>query len=107
MRTCKNCAFCLKKKNSTQDLCIKIGNLCRVIVGYPDREGCTDHQYAEAELLPIMDQAVELLDSIRITLSVPNSRKAEKIIIAYSHLCNRENFIELFQDNSNLNLEAQ
>lgn len=107
MRTCNNCAFCLKKKNSTQDLCIKIGNLCRVAVGYPDREGCTDHQFAEAELLPIMDQAVELLDSIRITLSLPNSRKAERVISAYSHLCTRENFIDLFQDHSNFHVEVE
>lgn len=107
MRTCDNCAYCLKQKNASRDLCIKIGNLCRVAVGTPDREGCTDHQFAEAELLPIMGQAVELLDSIRITLSLPNSRKAERVISAYSHLCTRENFIELFQDNSNLNLEVE
>ncbi|PKN85600.1 MAG: hypothetical protein CVU46_10545 [Chloroflexi bacterium HGW-Chloroflexi-8] len=107
MRTCNNCAFQLRKKSGSQDLCIKIGNLCRVAVGRPERDSCTDHQYAEVELLPIMDQAVELLDSIRITLSLPNSRKAERIIIAYSHLCTRGDFGELFQNENRVYVEAE
>lgn len=87
MRNCYNCAFRLAKKHKTLDLCIKVGNLCRVIVAEPESHGCTEHQLSEAALLPVADAAVELLDSIRVALSPPLERRALEIIISHSHLC--------------------
>ncbi len=86
MRNCYNCAFRLAKKHKTLDLCIKVGNLCRVIVAEPESQGCTEHQFSEVALRPVADAAVELLDSVRVTMSPALEKKALQIIISHSHL---------------------
>lgn len=107
MRACNNCAYRLKKKNSNQDLCIKIGNLCRVAVGYPDRDSCTDHQLAESELIPVLDEAVELLKRLLDAMSPPNCWRAERFISAHSHLCTRDKFSMDSWDYSNFDVEVK
>jgi hypothetical protein len=89
MRICYNCAFREAKKKKTMDLCIKIGNLCRVLFADPESQGCTEHQFSEAALRPVADAAVELLYSVRVTMSPALEKKALQIINAHSHLCIR------------------
>jgi hypothetical protein len=71
------------------ELCIKAGNLCRVARG-GDPFKCSDHQLMESEWRPVLDDAIELLDSVRVTMSPALEKRVIKVIDAHSHLGNRE-----------------
>jgi len=91
MRTCDNCVYQLLRGN--QELCIKAGNLCRVARDL-ESKFCSDHQLNESSWRPLMDESIELLDTVSIT-SGSLEKKANKIIDAYSHLGIRESFKKL------------
>ena len=86
MRNCKNCVF--HSRVNKNDWCMKLGNLCRVMVGSVDMGSCNEHQYPEKVFKPILDEAVNLMDSFLVTLSNNYERRAKKVI---------QKFDELFQ----------
>lgn len=75
MRTCKNCVF---RKPRTLN-CALYGT-CSYQVNDPESQCCTDHQYSETELRPLLDEAVGLLDTFMVTLSTNYERRAKKVI---------------------------
>jgi hypothetical protein len=49
-------------------------------VNDPEKDFCSDHQYSEAELKPVLDEAVSLLDAFMVTLSNTYEKRAKKVI---------------------------
>ena len=75
MRTCKNCVF---RKPRTLN-CLVYGT-CSDQVNDPAGEHCSEHQYSEKEIRPVLDEAVNLLDSFMVTMSEMYERRVKRVI---------------------------
>jgi len=79
MRTCKNCVF---RKPRTLN-CLVYGT-CSDQVNDPAWEHCSDHQYSEREMKPVLDEAVYLMDSFLVMVSY--EKRVKKVIGKYDEI---------------------
>jgi hypothetical protein len=53
---------------------------CSDQVNDPAGEHCSEHQYSEKEIKPVLDEAVNLLDSFMVSMSDMYERRVKKVI---------------------------
>jgi len=53
---------------------------CSDQVNDPSEEHCSEHQYSEKEIKPVLDEAVNLLDSFMVTMSEMYERRVKRVI---------------------------
>lgn len=80
MRTCKNCVY--SSIEDKRDCCLKHGFCIRD----PIKDKCDDHQYPEKAIKPLLDEAVNLLDSFMVALSANYEKRTKRVVNKYDEL---------------------
>jgi hypothetical protein len=59
---------------------------CKTKVEDPVRDRCSAHQYSEDEIKPLLDEAVNLLDSFMVALSANYEKRTKRVVSKYDEL---------------------